>query len=116
MTARPRRSLPAVATTGGAGPVARIGPGGGPGIGPAIARAIAAAIARGGARGGGPRGREQAREGGRSPGIVAAPQSARRDLGTRRKGLQMFKFLGGAIGFIFLIGLIVVIGLLALIF
>jgi len=28
----------------------------------------------------------------------------------------MFKFLGGAIGFIFIIGLIVVIGLLALIF
>lgn len=108
MAARPRRSLPAVASTRGAPPVARIGPGGGP----ANARAIAAAIARGG----GPRGREQAREGGRSPGIVAAPQSARRDLGTRRKGLQMFKFLGGAIGFIFLIGLIVVIGLLALIF
>jgi len=28
----------------------------------------------------------------------------------------MFKFLGGAVGFIFLVGLIVVIGILALIF
>ena len=34
----------------------------------------------------------------------------------RRSLLNMFKFLGGAIGIIFLIGLLVVIGLLALIF
>lgn len=33
-----------------------------------------------------------------------------------RKARQMFKFLGGAVGFIFLVGLIVVIGILALIF
>jgi len=31
-------------------------------------------------------------------------------------GLQMLKFIGGTIGVIFLIGLLVVIGLLALIF
>lgn len=43
------------------------------------------------------------------------PTVYRRDV-IRKQGLTMFKFLGSVVGIIFLVGLLVIIGILALIF
>ncbi|MCW1937084.1 hypothetical protein OMD46_13595 [Pseudomonas sp. MDMC_285] len=46
---------------------------------------------------------------------AAKPEEVRADEPTRRR-VSMLKFLGGTVGIIFIIGLIVVVGLLSLIF
>lgn len=50
------------------------------------------------------------------PGVTISPQPFAVTLVRTAKEIVMLKFLGGAVGFVFIVGLVVIVGLLMLIF